>query len=405
MRSPLGIDWVSPLSELSEHVRFIRNIIWKSTPLGPPETWPQQLHQMVDLMMGDPTPAAVMWGDELTMIYNEAFVEFAGAKHPLLMGASPAIAYAEVWEAMFAGIIEKGRKTGQATRHKDVCLFLYRHGYLEECFVTYTFLPIVGADKTVVGFYHIAVETTSEALSERRTRTLLAIGDHAASARNINDYWNAILKAFESNDQDIPYVVAYHFQDIHESDSISTQSATPCGASSALRVPRSCTLAGVVGRSISQVPLSFDVTDEEDEFVQIVRKSIRSGQSIQLHRHDGSMPHWLREPSLGRAFNDQCTSALVMPIRPSTRNDAEGKNSIGFLVVGLNPRRRYDKDYERFTRLWSRQLATTAASILILEQEISRQEQLTEQLSISAKHVQESETRFSRFAEMSNVAM
>ncbi len=360
---------------------------------------------MVDLMMGDPTPAAVMWGDELTMIYNEAFVEFAGAKHPLLMGASPAIAYAEVWEAMFAGIIEKGRKTGQATRHKDVCLFLYRHGYLEECFVTYTFLPIVGADKTVVGFYHIAVETTSEALSERRTRTLLAIGDHAASARNINDYWNAILQAFESNDQDIPYVVAYHFQDIRESDSISTQSATPSGASSALRVPRSCTLAGVVGKSISQVPLSFDVTDEEDEFIQIVRKSIRSGQSIELHGHDGSMPHWLQEPSHGRAFNDQCTSALVMPIRPSTRNDAEGKNSIGFLVVGLNPRRRYDKDYERFTRLWSRQLATTAASILILEQEISRQEQLTEQLSISAKHIQESETRFSRFAEMSNVAM
>lgn len=399
------MDWTSPLLELPEHVRFIRSIEWDATSLGPLQQWPQQLLQMIDLMMADPTPAAVMWGNDLTMIYNDEFVEFAGAKHPFLMGASPAVAYVEVWEAMFAGIIEKGRKTGQATRHKDVCLFLYRHGFLEECFVTYTFVPILGADKSVVGFYHTAVETTSEALSERRQKTLLAIGDQAASAKNINDYWNAILKAFESNNQDIPYVVAYHFHDLHDRDAESFQSATPSADSSGPRVPRSCTLAGVVGKSISQVPLSFDVTDEEDEFIQIVRKSIRSGQSIQIHRHDGTMPHWLQETSHGRAYNDQCTSALIMPIRPSTRNDAEGKNSIGFLVVGLNPRLKYDKDYERFTRLWSRQLATTAASILILEQEISRQEQLKEQLFISTKHIQESETRFSRFAEMSNVAM
>lgn len=83
------------------------------------------------------------------MIYNEGFCEFAGEKHPRLMGRSPVTEYAEVWD-MFIDIIDRGKTTGQATRHKDQKLFLNRHGYLEECYVTYTFVPLLGPDKTVV---------------------------------------------------------------------------------------------------------------------------------------------------------------------------------------------------------------------------------------------------------------
>ncbi|GAB7350496.1 hypothetical protein MBLNU459_g1092t1 [Dothideomycetes sp. NU459] len=402
----LGLNWDCALSDVSEHARFIRSVDWASTAIGPPQQWPQPLHQMVDLILSDPTPAAIMWGDSLTMVYNEGFTEFAGSKHPRLMGGTPMVEYAEVWEAMFAGIIKRGRETGEATRHKDVCLFLLRHGYLEEVFVTYTFVPILSADKSVIGFYHTAVETTDQALTQRRTQTLLAIGDHATSARTVDEYWEAVLKAFESNHQDVPYVAAYHFRDSSESGSVCSESSGSASQSSAgIRVPRSCTFVGAIGKSVIQLPTSFNVSSEDDDFIVRVRSCFKKGQPVQLNHSDGTLPDWLYEANSERAFGDPCTSALVMPIRPTTGEDFEGKSAIGFLIVGLNPRRKYDRDYERFTRLWSRQLATSAASVMLLEQQISRQVQLTAQLSISARNMKETEARFSRFAELADVAM
>lgn len=80
-------------------------------------------------------------------------------------------------------------------------------------------------------------------------------------------------------------------------------------------------------------------------------------------------------------------------------------NAIGFVILGLNPRRNFDEDYQRHARLWSKQLAASAASVVLLEQEMARQKQLTAQVCISAVYAQQSEARFSRFAEMSDVAM
>jgi len=417
-----GMDWTGPLHNLTPHARFIRSVNWAATALGAPETWPPQLHQMLDLIMADPTPSAVMWGDSLTMIYNEGFVEFAGSKHPTLMGGTPMVSYAEVWEPQFAPIIKLGKETGQATRHKNVPLSLMRRGYMEECFVDYTFVPIPGPDKNVIGFYHTAVDTTIQNLSRRRTQTLIDIGDNAGAARNMKDYWEAVLRGFESNIWDIPYAIAYEFQNYSDKDSISSDhhdldsqslgsgsnksGSISCSNSSAgIRIPRSCSLAGVIGKHIGEVPLSLDVRDEGDPFHQVVKKATKSGQLTEVNLNGEELPGWLVSKRPGRAFEEPCKSAVIMPIRPTTRNDAEGKNAIGFVIVGLNPRREFDQDYERYARLWCRQLATSAASVVLLEQEMARQKQLTAQLSLSTKKAQESETRFSRFAELSNVGM
>jgi PAS domain-containing protein len=149
---------------------------------------------------------------------------------------------------------------------------------------------------------------------------------------------------------------------------------------------------------MTEVPLGLDVALEEPGFHQVVKKAISSGEPIRLEIDHDMTPDWLKTDTPGRAFEEAITHAVVMPIRPTTRNDSEGLNAIGFVIMGLNPRRAYDTDYQRYTRLWSQQLATSAASVVLLEQENRRRMQLKEQLSIN-------ELRFSRFAEMSNVAM
>jgi len=62
-----GMDWESDPSTLSEHARFIRSVDWESSVLGSPSQWPQQLLHLIDLVLIDPTPSAIMWGDDLTV--------------------------------------------------------------------------------------------------------------------------------------------------------------------------------------------------------------------------------------------------------------------------------------------------------------------------------------------------
>lgn len=82
-------DWTVPniTGTLSEHVAFVRGVDWTNTPLGPMKLWTVQFRELVNLLMRNPHPAALFWGEELTMIYNEAYAtEVAGNKHPSLMG-------------------------------------------------------------------------------------------------------------------------------------------------------------------------------------------------------------------------------------------------------------------------------------------------------------------------------
>ena len=101
----------------------------------------------------------------------------------------------------------------------------------------------------------------------------------------------------------------------------------------------------------------------------------------------------------------------MCPIHPTT-----GESILGFLVMGINPRRPYDDDYCLFVQLLSRQLATSMASVVLFEEEIRRgqraarlaaldREELSEQLAARTQEAVESETKFTRMAELASVGM
>lgn len=72
-------DWtrLPVTSAMPEHVRFARSVDWSATALGPIENWSADLRQMCNLIMASPHPAAMYWGDDLSAIYNEAYVLLA----------------------------------------------------------------------------------------------------------------------------------------------------------------------------------------------------------------------------------------------------------------------------------------------------------------------------------------
>ncbi len=50
---------------------LMRGQDWNSTPLGPPETWPQSLKTAIRIMLTSRQPIWIGWGPELIFFYND----------------------------------------------------------------------------------------------------------------------------------------------------------------------------------------------------------------------------------------------------------------------------------------------------------------------------------------------
>ena len=61
----------------SEAQALIARLDWTLSPLGEPGNWPQSLRTAVDIVIHSPMPMLLLWGPELTQIYNDGFALLA----------------------------------------------------------------------------------------------------------------------------------------------------------------------------------------------------------------------------------------------------------------------------------------------------------------------------------------
>lgn len=73
------------------------------------------------------------------------------------MGQSYKVAWAEIWDDV-KDVFANARITGQATMKDDDCLFMKRSGFLEETYFSWSIIPMVGEEGTVMGLYNPAFE-------------------------------------------------------------------------------------------------------------------------------------------------------------------------------------------------------------------------------------------------------
>jgi hypothetical protein len=66
----------------------IRSKDWSTSPIGTPDNWPQSLRTTVSILLNSRFPLFVWWGEDLITIYNDAYCQIAGEKHPELLGKS-----------------------------------------------------------------------------------------------------------------------------------------------------------------------------------------------------------------------------------------------------------------------------------------------------------------------------
>jgi signal transduction histidine kinase/CheY-like chemotaxis protein/PAS domain-containing protein len=406
----LSFDWTRiPLDSenLPAHIRFARSVDWASTPLGPVEDWPTDLRLISNLIMGSPHPASMYWGPEFIAIYNEAYISLAGQKHPQLMGSRYRDSWSEIWPFV-ESIFNDAWDSGQATMKHDDRLFMQRNGYTEECYFNWSIVPLVGADGSVIALYNPAFENTRRKVNERRMLTLREVGERTSQARDVKAFWESVRLGLEYNEFDVPFSLIYSVMEDSESESSSIHSGS---LSNPPRIMLEGSL-GVPANHPAAVPF-LDLRNSDQGFAPYMKAAMaKTSDPIVLTADDGTLPEALIEGLAWRGFGDACRTIVVFPVHPTTVGDSV----IGFIVLGINPRRPYDDDYQLFVNILSRQLATSLASVVLFEDEIRRgqkaarlaaqdRQELSTQLRLRTQEAVESEYRFTRMAEFAPVGM
>lgn len=139
---------------------------WSTSPLGSPQTWPQSLRSVVGLMLGSKFPMFVAWGPELGFLYNDAYAEVLGAKHPAALGARFFDIWSEIWPDI-SPLIDAAM-AGEATYREDLPLRMRRRGFDEDTWFTFSYSPVRDESGEVSGMFCACHETTDRILAQRR---------------------------------------------------------------------------------------------------------------------------------------------------------------------------------------------------------------------------------------------
>jgi PAS domain S-box-containing protein len=375
-RASLGAVWPPAGLCSSTHISLIRDFDWASTSVGPLETWPSQLKQACEMMLVSPEPVAIFWGPDLIMLYNEAYVAIAANKHPEMMGGSARVHWKEIWD-VYDPLFDQIRVDGKALKQANAQVFLQRVGYLEEGFFNLIVLPLLGDDGSVVGFYEPVSEVTKQTLSERRMHTLLKVSEFTSSATSLKDLWRLLLKPLAGKLDCLHFAMLYSLRQ-NSSPTLSPQYS----------------LEGSVGFTgeTSSFRSVIDIEDPaQDGILPALREAHESRTLVLLKSSDGSLSPSILQRLDSAGLKEPPRECIVCPLSSSVDDSIDA-----FLIIGINPHRCYDQDYQLFVDLLGRQVESTVTLVKLFEKERER---------VKQQALYESELKFKRFAENAQVGI
>ena len=170
----LGFDAIF-LTGGGEMGAMMREHDWSTSPLGPPESWPQSLRSVVGLMLNSRFPMFAAWGEGLGFVYNDAYVEILGEKHPSALGRRFRDIWSEIWSDI-SPLIDSAM-AGDATYRENLPLTMNRKGYDEQTWFTFSYSPVQDESGAVAGMFCACTETTEAVRAQRRQTLRIELED------------------------------------------------------------------------------------------------------------------------------------------------------------------------------------------------------------------------------------
>lgn len=160
-------------AEPGEVARLMRDHDWTNSPLGPPAGWPSALRTVVALLLQSKFPMFAAWGPELGFLYNDAYAEILGQKHPEALGNRFHHIWSEIWPDI-SPLIDAAL-AGEAVFQKDLPLLMNRKGFNEQTWFTFSYSPVLDDNGQVGGMFCAVTETTQAVIASRRAAFRLSL--------------------------------------------------------------------------------------------------------------------------------------------------------------------------------------------------------------------------------------
>ncbi|WP_217352570.1 PAS domain-containing protein [Sphingomonas sp. ID1715] len=143
-----------------------------SAVLGPADTWPRALANLVDVIAASPFPMFVLWGETRVLLYNAAYVPILGPHHPDAMGRP----FFEVWPEIRELIepVVAATLQGEPSLYENLPVTLHRPEP-EAAWFTFAYSPVRDDHGRIGGALCVCTETTEGVRARRRLAFLLSL--------------------------------------------------------------------------------------------------------------------------------------------------------------------------------------------------------------------------------------
>jgi signal transduction histidine kinase len=317
------LDFLSGGGELGAEMR---RKDWTATPLGDPTSWPQSLRTSLSICLNSRMPVLLWWGPQLLMLYNDAYRQLIGAKHPAALGQRGRECWPEIWHVI-GPMLDAVLSRGGATYSENLMLPLERKGFPEECYFTFSYSPIRDEGGGVGGVFCSVVETTGERLAARRTRTLRRLAEIASVGRTETSALALAMETLRDSSPDVPWAM---YQELGDEG---------------------------LGRRVA-----VGLANEE---VEALRAAVAEAEPrLRASRSPDELP----SPEEGAAG----PRGWLLPIGKS------GSGLSGVLALGRSPMLSFDEPYRTFFELVAAALASSLETARAFEEEKRRSESLAE---------------------------
>ncbi|WP_298815232.1 PAS domain S-box protein [uncultured Sphingomonas sp.] len=179
---------------------LVRTAAWDANPLGPIDEWSLELRATVANVVNSPVAKVLMWGPDHIMLYNDAYAEIAGVKHPAAFGAPVAAVWPEIWD-WNREMLEAGFR-GERRSYRDQALTLSRGGVSASVTFDLFYTPVYEADGRVGGVLCTCVDNSARVAAEQR---------HVESERELRTITDAMPVLISFIDRDHVFRFANRF--------------------------------------------------------------------------------------------------------------------------------------------------------------------------------------------------
>ncbi|MFI4868004.1 MAG: ATP-binding protein [Steroidobacterales bacterium] len=334
-----SLDFLAGGGEMGARMRALD---WTGTPLGAPDQWPQSLKTIVRVMLDSRYAMWMLWGPELTFFCNDAYLPTLGMKGNWVLGSRSDKVWEEIWPDIGPRIAHV-LKRGQATWDERLLLFLERSGFSEETYHTFSYSPVYNDANQIAGMLCVVTEVTDRVIDERRLRVLRDLAARAVGVESVEESCRRLCETLAQYPLDTPFAALYLTDAAHQ----RARRVARTGELPAHLLPAELALTG------SPWPLAQLI---DSEAVQELQHLPQVGIKIPA----GPWP-------------DLVQRGLVLPLKGSGQ-----EGLVGFLIVGVSPRRPLDEAYRSFLALVAGQMATAIADAQAFEAQRRRAEALAE---------------------------